>query len=193
MKGLHVRGYVAKKGNRWYAVIYDGVNPTTGKERRRWVAAGTRKGDAEKLVTEMVKRRNEGATVVADKSTLGSYLVDRWLPIQETKVRRSTYDSYRRTIDLHVLPTLGGCPLDKLTADDLDLLYATLRRSGRKGKGGQSTGLAPKTVRNIHLMLNKALADAHRKGLVVRNVATLADPPSVTAARSRQIKAWDAA
>lgn len=188
-----MRGYVAKKGNRWYAVIYDGVDPTTGKERRRWVAAGTRKGDAEKLVTEMVKRRNEGGAVATDKSTLGSYLVDRWLPIQETKVRRSTYDSYRRTIDLHVLPALGRCPLDKLTADDLDLLYATLRRSGRKGKGGQSTGLAPKTVRNIHLMLNKALADAHRKGLVVRNVATLADPPSVTAARPKQIKAWDAA
>jgi hypothetical protein len=29
------------------------------------------------------------------------------------------------------------------------------------------------TVRNIHLMLNKALADARRKGTVVRNVAAL--------------------
>jgi hypothetical protein len=55
-----MHGYVAKKGNRWYAVIYDGINPATGKEQRRWVAAGTRKGDAEKLVTELVKRRNEG-------------------------------------------------------------------------------------------------------------------------------------
>lgn len=188
-----MRGYVAKKGNRWYAVIYDGVDPKTGKERRRWIAAGTRKGDAEKLVTEMVKRRNEGNVVVADKSTLGAYLVERWLPIQETKVRKSTYDSYRRNIELHVLPTLGRCPLDKLTADDLDTLYGTLRRSGRKGKGGRSTGLAPKTVRNIHLMLNKALADAHRKGLVVRNVAAMADPPSVTARRRGDIKAWDAA
>lgn len=25
--------YVTKKGNRWYAVIYDGVNRATGKEK----------------------------------------------------------------------------------------------------------------------------------------------------------------
>ena len=51
---------------------------------------------------------------------------------------------------------------------------------------------APKTVRNIHLMLNKALRDAHRKGLVVRNVAMLADPPSVSAKRREDVKAWEA-
>jgi hypothetical protein len=28
-----MRGYVAKKGNRWYAVIYDGINPATGRLR----------------------------------------------------------------------------------------------------------------------------------------------------------------
>ena len=48
-----MRGYVAKKGNRYYAVIYEGIDPGTGKEKRRWVAAGPRKGDAEKLVTEL--------------------------------------------------------------------------------------------------------------------------------------------
>jgi hypothetical protein len=74
------QGDVAKKGKRWYAVFYDGVNPATGKEQRRWVPAGTRRGDAEKLVTELVKRRNEGETVVTDKVTLGHYLVERWLP-----------------------------------------------------------------------------------------------------------------
>lgn len=40
-------------------------------------------------------------------------------------------------------------------------------------------------------MLNKALSDAHRKGLVVRNVAELADPPAMGARRSEEIKAWD--
>ena len=44
-----MRGSVAKKGKRWYAVVYGGVDPATGKYRRRWVAAGTRRGDAEKL------------------------------------------------------------------------------------------------------------------------------------------------
>jgi hypothetical protein len=49
-KGTRMRGTVAKKGDRWYAVIYDGIDPVTGKDRRRWVPAGTRRSDADKLV-----------------------------------------------------------------------------------------------------------------------------------------------
>jgi hypothetical protein len=36
-------GYVARKGDRWYAVIYEGLDPVTGKERRRWHPAGRRR------------------------------------------------------------------------------------------------------------------------------------------------------
>lgn len=35
-----MNGYIARKGDRWYAVVYEGVDPETGKERRRWVDAG---------------------------------------------------------------------------------------------------------------------------------------------------------
>jgi integrase len=186
-----MRGTVAKKGKRWYAVVFDGVDPLTGKDRRRWVAAGTRRGDAEKLVTELVKRKHDGEPVVAERLTLGEYLMDRWLPIQATQLRASTYDQYRRNLELHVLPGLGRKRLDKLTVGDLDALYAALLERGRSDR--RAGGLHPKTVRKIHLVLHKALADAERKGFVVRNVAALADAPSSTAAKSTEIKAWDAA
>jgi hypothetical protein len=29
-----MKGYVARKGDRWYAVIYEGLDPVTGRERR---------------------------------------------------------------------------------------------------------------------------------------------------------------
>jgi integrase len=189
-KGTPMRGYVAKKGKRWYAVIYDGVNPATGKEQRRWVPAGTRRGDAEKLVTELVKRRNDGEAVVTDKATFGEYLAGRWLPVQRTRLRESTYDSYRRNTELHVIPALGRRPLDKLTVEDLDRFYARLLVNGRKDDRGG--GLSPKTVRYIHLIIHKALNDAHRKGAVVRNVAALADAPKVGARKRGDLKAWDA-
>jgi hypothetical protein len=35
-----MKGYVAKKGSSWYAVIYEGTDPVTGKERRSWHPAG---------------------------------------------------------------------------------------------------------------------------------------------------------
>ena len=207
-----MRGGIQKKGNRYYAVVYDGVDPGTGKKRRTWIPAGTRRSDAEKILAEEIKRRHDGEPIPTEKLTFGQYLTDRWLPIQKSRVRHSTYDSYRRNIDLHVLPALGGRPIERLTPDDIDVFYATLLTEGRKkpmgskAKGKRSTaktpkgdgevddkpvGLAPKTVRNIHLMLNKAMNDAQRKGIVIRNVVSLADAPTLRNRQEGNIKAWD--
>jgi integrase len=193
-KGTLMRGSIQKKGKKWYAVIYDGVNPATGLYRRRWVQAGTRRGDAEKLLAELVKRSHQGETVVSEKLTLGEYLTERWLPVQEARLRRSTYDSYRRNIELHVIPALGRRQLDQLRPEDIDVFYAALLKGGRKkrpGEKGPTKGLAPKSVHNIHVMLNKALGDAARKGTVVRNVVALADAPSLQARKRPEIKAWE--
>ena len=187
-----MRGGIQKKGNRWYAVVYDGIDPGTGKKRRRWVPAGTRRSDAERVLSDLIRRKYDGEPAPTEKLTVGQYLTQRWLPIQRSKVRASTYDSYRRNIDLHVLPALGRRSLDKLATEDVDLFYAMLLTEGRKNKGRQGTSLAPKTVRNIHVMLNKAMADAQRKGLVARNVVALADAPSQNSRPQGEIKAWDA-
>lgn len=184
-----MRGYTAKKGKQYYAVVYEGVDPATGKERRQWVPAGPRRADAERLVTELVKRRNDGQPNSRDKTTLGEYLTEKWLPLQRAQLRRSTYDSYRRNITLHVLPALGRVPLHKLAPEDLDAFYARLLTEGRRdGRGG----LSAKTVRLVHLVIHKALKDALRKGSVVRNVASVADPPKLSSAKRREIKVWTA-
>ena len=43
-----MKGYVIRKGVRWYAVIYEGLDPVTGRERRSWHPAGTVRADAER-------------------------------------------------------------------------------------------------------------------------------------------------
>ena len=69
------------------------------------------------------------------------------------------------------------------------------RRSARWPYGGSDTsrskrsttslhpiigqGLAPKTVYEIHLIINGAFADALRRGLVTRNVAVVARAPQL--------------
>jgi len=53
----------------------------------------------------------------------------------------------------------------------------------------QGGGLAPKTVRNVHVMLHGALADAVRWNLMPRNPATDARPPRI---RRRQHVVWTA-
>lgn len=77
-----MRGHIAKKGNRYYAVVYEGIDPATGKPRHRWHAAGeTRKG-AEKVLGELVKRIHDGDYRSPDKITLGDYMLERMASIE---------------------------------------------------------------------------------------------------------------
>ncbi|HKC82765.1 MAG TPA: hypothetical protein VKD46_02075 [bacterium] len=35
-----MKGYVVRKADQHYAVIYEGLDPVSGRERRRWYPAG---------------------------------------------------------------------------------------------------------------------------------------------------------
>ena len=185
-----MRGHVARKGNRYYAVVYEGFDPATGRERHRWHAAGETRKDAEKLLGELVKRMHDGDYRAPERITFGDYLLERWLPTKQSQLRPSTFSSYRNNVIIHIAPRIGSIPLQKLQPEDLDTFYAQLLREGRRnGAGG---GLAPKTVRIIHGIIRKALADAMRKGTVTRNVADLADAPKVRLGGSREMTVWSA-
>ena len=62
----------------------------SGRKRRTWIPAGTRRSDAEKVLAAEIKRRHDGEPIPTEKLSLGQYLVDRWLPIQKSRVRTST-------------------------------------------------------------------------------------------------------
>ncbi|MEM9463942.1 MAG: site-specific integrase [Actinomycetota bacterium] len=182
-----MRGHIAKKGNRYYAVIYEGINPATGKPRHRWHRAGATRRAAEKVLADLVKRMHDGDYRAPDKITLADYLLERWLPSKRTRVKPSTASSYERNIRLHIIPNIGRIPLQRLQPEDLDELYVQLLTSGkRNGAGG---GLSPKSVRNVHATIQSALTDAARKGTVIRNVADLADPPSISSS-GRSMNVW---
>jgi integrase len=85
------------------------------------------------------------------------------------------------------VPILGQVKLQALTPVQLNHLYAHLLERGRRKTISGEAGLAPKTVRNVHVMLHSALHDAMRWGYLVRNVAEAADPP---AARTPEQKVW---
>jgi integrase len=180
-----VKGYVVQKGARFYAVIYEGVNPLTGRERRRWHPAGTDRIEAEQLAasqaaTASAVERQPGPTVAA-------FLLRRWLPAKRVSLRPSTWDSYRRVVELHVVPRLGAVALRRLRAQHLEGLYAELLANGRRdGRGG----LDGKTALEVHVIIRKALADARRKGLVVHNVAEDAEAPKRRRS-TNQLRAWN--
>lgn len=181
-----MRGYVVERTGRFYAVIYEGRDPVSGRERRRWHAAGTDRAEAERLASALAAEvRTTGGL---PGLSVGRYLLHTWLPRKRISLRPSTWDGYRRNVELHVVPRIGHVPLRRLREHHIDSLYADLLANGRAdGRGG----LDPKTVLEVHIILRKALADACRRGLTVRNVVANADPPKRRRPKG-EIRAWNA-
>jgi integrase len=151
-------------------VIYEGRDPVTGKERRTWHPAGTDRAEAERLAAKLATTETNRVDAVR-ALTFGAYLTRQWLPAKKLHLATSTHRGYERNVQLHILPTLGKVAIRRLRYQQIEALHDTLLRpaTGR--------GLAPKTVYEIHLVINGALADALRRGLVTRNVAVVARAP----------------
>ena len=160
-------------------------------ERRRSGFDTKRAAEAE--LTGVLTSMNDGTFVQPSELTLGGYLVDRWLPATAPPhVGFKTWADRKSNLEHHVVPRLGTIPLQDLTPDHLNRMYAELLRDGRVRQEG---GLSPTSVRRIHAMLRKALNDAVRWGLLRRNVVTLADPPPArveASARRRSMQTWSA-
>jgi len=101
----------------------------------------------------------------------------------------STVASYRKNVRLHVEPHIGALRLEQLTGTRLTKLYHQLEKTGRvDGKGG----LSARTVRYVHTIIHAGLGAAVRDGLLSVNPADKADPPSVKAAASPEMRFWTA-
>jgi integrase len=165
-----VKGHVKRRGDRYYAVIYEGRDPVTGKERRSWHPAGTDPAEAERLAAKLAAAETVRLDAVRSL-TFGAYLTGQWLPAKKLHLATSTYRGYERNVQRHIVPTLGRVGIRRLRYQQIEALYDSLLRPAL-GKG-----LAPKTVYEIHLIIRGALADALRRGLITRNVAVVARAP----------------
>jgi hypothetical protein len=181
-----MNGYVARKGERWYAVIYDGLDPVTGKERRTWHPAGTSREEAERLAAALAAKVN-GRNDQVRSLTFGAYLATRWLPGKKLEVAHSAWDGYRRKIELHIIPTLGKVPVRRLRPIHLERLYDQKLhpKNGRRP-------LSPKSVLEVHLTIRGALNDADRRGIVTRNVAQVTHAPKLRSIPKVEQQAWTA-
>lgn len=90
-------------------------------------------------------------------------------------------------LTLYVDRPLRDRAITSVASADLSARYSALLRGGRRDG---RRGLSSRTVRYLHAILNKALADAVRAGLITLNPATTADPPSVRASRPPVFRVW---
>ena len=136
--------------------------------KRRYITGETREDVAEKLA-KAISDRADGLVFDAGSTTTGEYLT-RWLSdsVRGT-VQGSTYRSYGRVVDGHLVPGVGRVKLAKLRPDHIRRLYRSMLDAGK----------ATRTVQYAHALLKRALAQAVMDGLIPRNAAEAVRPPKL--------------
>ncbi len=165
--------YIVERSNRFYVVAYDGTDPITGRERRRWHPAGHSRADAEAIAARLGVIAEAETSTATGQLTFGRYLTERFLPMRRNRLQSTTAYRYEWMIEHYIAPALGAMPLRSVRAEHLDRLYAELLATG----GVKKAGLAPKTVYDVHVVIRSAFTQAVRQHLVAVNPALGAQPP----------------
>ena len=152
-----------------------------GKQRRKSIYGKTRQEVAQKLSKALIDKR-QGSIVADERLTLAAFL-DSWLyGTAKSRLRRSTFVRYETLLRLHVLPSLGRIPVNKLSPQDVQHLIKDLL----------AAGLAPRTVIQVRAILRTALNQAVRHSLAQKNSAALSDAPKVPAFKPAYLDAVQA-
>jgi integrase len=133
-----------------------------GKRRQRTVSSRSFDTAAARL-RKLRADVDDGRIAVTGNTTVSKWL-DRWITeIHAQRIRPTTLRDYQMVIEHHINPTLGTKRLDKLTLDHIRQMHRVIgpRRAAEKA----------------HVILQRALKDAVREGMITRNVAELVDKP----------------
>ena len=121
---------------------------------------------------------DDGVYVEPSRLTLGKWL-DTWLEeYAKPSIKLSTYLTYEQRIRVNLKPAIGEVKLTALTAPMIQKLYNQMNISG----------LAPKSVKNIHGVLHKALGQAVKLGFLKVNPSDVCKLPRMT---KKAIKHFD--
>ena len=176
--------------NRWQVVVELPRGPETNERRRKWVTVHGRRQDAQRREAELNRQlASNGGVLTSSRLTLGEYLTDWLRDHSALRIEGTTARGYATIVNRHLIPKLGNIRLASLTAGRLEAYYAAALVSGRvNGEGG----LSRQTVLHHHRALSLALGHAVRLGVVERNVAEQARPPSPVQTEMRALNADEA-
>lgn len=153
-----------RKDGRWQASI---IVEQDGAKKRRYFYGKTKTEVAAKLKKAQAEQAR--GELVAKTMTLGKWL-DQWLELKRQPPRAlkpNTWNGYESKLRLYVPKTLRLKRLTDIRPAQIDAIYADMRQRG----------LAEATVRQLHMILQKAFADAVRKQHLGKSPMERVDPP----------------
>ena len=181
-----------KKYEWWEARYTAGRDPGTGKQIQRTITGKTQKKVAQKL-TAVTASMDTGTYIAPSKQTVGQWL-DTWADTYLGGVKPFTVVSYKAQISNHIKPAIGAVKLEALDTPTIQRFYNELGKTGQKipkrDKNGaiikkngstvyEAVPMSPKSIKNIHGVLHKALQQAIAAGLIRFNPADACTLPRI--------------
>jgi integrase len=166
-----MKGHLRERSPGKWAIVIDLGPREGGRRRQKWFAFHGTKRQAQNELHRLIAKRE--TLPDTGKQTLGQYL-DKW--VDEQRIGARGLERYKEIVRRNIIPALGHIALAKLTGEQISQHYTKALKNGRlDGKGG----LSPASVKYQHILLKKALKDAVRRTLLVRNPMEFVDPPHV--------------
>ena len=157
---------------RWEARYSAGFHPGTGKQIQKSIYGKTQKEVRQKL-NQIITELDQGTYVTPSKMTVEAWMLT-WLQDYIGNVKPHTRRAYEDRIKLHVIPALGAVKLTDLTPPMVQRFVNDLGKERRNKKA-----LSPKTIKNIHGVLHRALLQAVIIGYIRSNPADHCTLPRV--------------
>ena len=147
-----------------------------GKRVRKVVSSKSR-GEVVRRMRALQPSIAQGVKLAPDRLTVGQYL-DGWLTdrIPGTVTPR-TEVLYERAVTDYIVPSLGRIRLNQLTPSDVSQMLRDM----------EARGYSPSTRRMARATLRRALRMAEQDGLLIRNVASIAEGPKMNQREGRSL------
>lgn len=164
----------------WEARYTAGCDPGTGKQIQRSISGKTQKEVAQKLkaITASI---DAGTYTAPSKMTVGDWL-DIWQKEYLGGVKPFTAQGYEKNVRVHIKPALAAIRLEALNAHTIQKFINDLGKPH-----GDKPGLTPKTVRNVHGVLHKALQQSVKAGYIRFNPADSCELPRMERAEIKPL------
>ncbi len=172
-RGRGEGGIRQRPDGRWEASIHVGYGPD-GKRKRKFVYGRTR-ADAARRLRDEQQRIDAGATPTDGRITVAQQL-DRWLESRRFADLSPNTLANDQWAASHLRSAIGHVRLAELTAEHVE----------RALRAKADARMALSSVRRMHNVLLSALQHAEKRGLVTRNVASVADIPKCRAPKERE-------
>ena len=149
-------GTIRKRSDgRWEARYTLGIDPKTGKQIQKSVYGKTQKEVRQKL-TAITAEIDDGTYMDIPRLKTADWL-NTWVAEYIGNVKSSTRKSYQDHVRLNIIPYIGNVPLSKVTAAMIQQMYNELQTKKE---------LSPKTIKNVHGVLHRALEQAQKMGYI---------------------------